>query len=300
MKTWLIHHRQAVAVTFRQMLSTPFASLFTLFAIGITLSLPTSMMVILDNATDIAAGLPNPNEISIYMDDHGDGAQLKHRLSTLPNIAKTQYISKQTALAQIGQQLNLGQLISELPKNPLPDAWVITPVSNDINSIQQLVIQLKQMPHVSLVQADHAWSQRLDALLRLGQDMLMLLAGILAIALIAITSNTIRLQISTHHAEIEVSQLIGATDRYIRRPFLYFGVMQGLLGGLIAWLIVFSCIQLLMPQLITLGKLYNTELQIHSLTITDSLALLGLSSTMGWIGAYFAVSRSLASLRKFA
>lgn len=300
MKTWFLHHRQAVTATLRQMFSTPLASLFTLFAIGITLSLPTSMMVILNNATEIAATLPNPNEISVYMDEHSDGAKLKHQLSTLPNVASTQFIPKQTALAKIGQQLNLGQLINDLPKNPLPDAWIITPVSNDADSIQRLVTQLQKLPDVDLVQADHAWSQRLDTLLKLGRDMLLLLAGILAIALIAITSNTIRLQISTRHAEIEVSQLIGATDRYIRRPFLYFGVMQGLLGGIIAWLIVFTCIQLLMPQFLALGKLYDTNLSIHTLTLTDSLLLLTLSAAMGWIGAYFAVSRSLANIKKFA
>ncbi|BBP02164.1 permease-like cell division protein FtsX [Sulfuriferula nivalis] len=300
MKTWLIHHRLAIMATLKQMWGTPLASLLTLFAIGITLSLPTGMLVILNNASEIAANLPNPNEISVYMDVHSNGAKLKAQLSALPNVAHVEFIPKQTALTQIGQQLNLGQLINELPQNPLPDAWIITPANNDIDSIKNLISQLEKLPDVNLVQSDHIWSQRLDALLKLGQNMLMLLAGILAFALIAITSNTIHLQISTRHAEIEVSQLIGATDRYIRRPFLYFGTIQGLLGGIIAWLIVFICIQLLTPQLVALGKLYDTHLLIHVLTPTDSLLLLALSAAMGWIGAYFAVSRSLANIRKFA
>jgi cell division transport system permease protein len=299
MKTWLIHHRLAILATLRQMLSTPLASLFTLFAIGITLSLPVGMFVILNNASDIAATLPNPNEISIYMDAHSDGAKLKNQLTALPNIASTKFISKQTALAKISQQLNLEQLINELPQNPLPDAWIVTPANNDMNDIKRLILQLEKLPNVSLVQSDHVWSQRLDALLNLGRNMLMLLTGILAFALIAITSNTIRLQISTRHAEIEVSQLIGATDRFIRRPFLYFGTVQGLLGGIVAWFIVFVCIQLLTPQLLAIGKLYDTPLLIHALSLTDSLLALALSAAMGWIGAYFAVSRSLANIRKF-
>ncbi len=302
MKTWLMYHKQALLTTLMQMAATPFSSLFTLFAIGITLSLPAGMAVILDNTARVAANLPNPSEISLYMDERAsaaDIAQLKTRLGALPDIAGARFVSKQRALDQISKQLNLTQLVNELPQNPLPDAWVITPKSADAEHMTQLTQQLQKLPHVALVQADHLWSQRLNALLQLGRDLLSLLASILAIALIAITGNTIRLQISTRHAEIEVSRLIGATDRFIRRPFLYFGTLQGLLGGMIAWLLIFIGTRLLTPQISNLATLYNTALNIHALSLTHSVILLAISAGLGWAGAYLAVQRSLAQLSKY-
>jgi cell division transport system permease protein len=301
MKIWLTHHLLALRSTLAQMLATPFSSLFTLFAIGITLSLPAGMAVMLDNATQVASNLPNPNEISIYMDDDAtptDINKLRATLSTRTDIAHAQFVAKQTALTQISQQLGLTRLVNELPKNPLPDAWIITPANTDAQHITQLVSALQKLPHVALVQADYKWSQRLDALLQLGRDLFTLLASILAIALTAITSNTIRLQISTRHAEIEVSRLIGATDRYIRRPFLYFGALQGLLGGIIAWSVVFVSTQLLAPRVQLLATLYATTFSIQPLSLMQSAALLLTSTALGWIGAYFAVSRSLARIEK--
>lgn len=302
MKTWLMHHKQALLTTLAQMAMTPFASLFTVLTIGITLSLPASMVVILDNATHIASTLPNPNEISVYMDEHAsaaDIAQLKTRLSALPGIANARFISKQAALDQIGKQLNLTQLIAGLPTNPLPDAWIITPQIADAQHNPTLTHTLQALPHVARVQTDHLWAQRLDAVIQLGRDMLSLLASILAIALIAITSNTIRLQISTRHAEIEVSRLIGATDRFIRRPFLYFGAIQGWMGGMIAWLLILISMHLLTPQVNNLATLYNTTINIHALSIVHGAILLTISAILGWIGAYFAVHRSLARIAKF-
>lgn len=301
MKTWLMHHKQALLTTLMQMATTPFASLFTLLAIGITLSLPAGMAVILDNAAHVSANLPNPSEISLYMEERASPAdikQLKTKLDALPEIADARFVSKQAALDQISKQLNLTQLVNELPQNPLPDAWVITPKLTDAEHIAQLTQLLQKLPHVALVQADHLWSQRLDALLQLGRDMLSLLAGILAIALIAITGNTIRLQISTRYAEIEVSRLIGATDRFIRRPFLYFGTLQGLLGGMIAWLLIFIGTRLLTPQIDNLATLYSTPMNIHALSLAHSAVLLAISAALGWVGAYLAVHRSLSRISK--
>jgi cell division transport system permease protein len=299
MMTWLMHHRRAILATLAQMALSPVASLFTLFAIGVALSLPAGMYVLLDNATQIAGTLPAQNEMTVFMRDDAspdDVAKLKQQIKAMPDLADSRFVPRQTALQQISAQMGMSELAAELPKNPLPDAWIVTPASTDANTVARLIKQLEQLPAVALVQADHKWAQRLDALLALGRELINILAIILGIALIAITGNTIRLQIITRHAEIEVSRLIGATDRFIRRPFLYFGAIQGLVGGVIAWGIVTLGIALLSPQIDTLNRLYATQIQLHALGLADSLILFAFASLLGWLGAYISVGRTLSRI----
>lgn len=301
MKTWLMHHRRAIMATLANMAATPIASLFTLFAIGVALSLPAGMYALLDNATQIAGTLPSQAEITVFMQDDAsaeDTAKLRQRLDAMQGIADKRFVSRQDALQTLSKQMGMAELATELPKNPLPDAWIVTPAATDADSVSRLAAQLQQLPEVAAVQADHQWVQRLDALLDLGRDMIGMLAVILGAALVAISGNTIRLQIITRHAEIEVSRLIGATNRFIRRPFLYFGVIQGLLGGIIAWGIVSLSIALLAPQVSRLGKLYASDIRLHNLDFMHTLILLGSSAILGWVGAYIAVGRTLSQIEK--
>lgn len=301
MKTWLMHHRRAILTTLANMATTPVASLFTLFAIGVALSLPAGMYALLDNATQIAGTLPSQAEITVFMhDDAGseEAAKLRQQLDAMQGIADKRFVSRQDALQALSKQMGMAELATELPKNPLPDAWIVTPANADADSVSRLANQLQQLPEVAAVQADHQWVQRLDALLDLGRDMIGMLAVILGAALVAISGNTIRLQIITRHAEIEVSRLIGATNRFIRRPFLYFGVIQGLLGGIIAWGIVSLSIAILAPQVSRLGKLYASDIRLHNLDFMHTLILLGSSAILGWVGAYIAVGRTLSQIEK--
>lgn len=301
MMTWFMHHRRAILTTLTHMASTPVASLFTLFAIGVALSLPAGMYALLDNAAQIAGTLPTQAEITVFMrDDAGadDVARLRQQLNNMPGLSARHFVSRQDALQTLAKQMGMAELAAELPKNPLPDAWIVTPATTDAAAINQLITQLRQLPDVAAVQADHQWAQRLDALLALGREMISMLAIILGVALIAISGNTIRLQIITRHAEIEVSRLIGATDRFIRRPFLYFGAIQGLLGGIIAWGIVSLSIAMLAPQVGTLGKLYASNIQLHDLDFIHAIILLATASLLGWLGAYMAVGRTLAQMEK--
>jgi cell division transport system permease protein len=140
---------------------------------------------------------------------------------------------------------------------------------------------------------DSDWARRLDAAVGLGRTLSRLLTVLLAIALVAVTFNTIRLQILTRHEEIEVSRLIGATDAYIRRPFLYFGAIQGMLGGAASWIIVAASVALINRGLERLGLAYGADLRVDSLTSMDTLSLLLFSAFLGWLGAWMSVSRHL-------
>ena len=301
MNAWLMYHRLALLATVKLMVKTPLASLLTLLAIGVALSLPAGLYVALQNLSSIVGSLPARTEITVFMQDHSnpaDSAQLHQQIKALPGISNSHFVPRQDALTELSQQMGVSKLASELPDNPLPDAWVITPETTDPVELNQLVSRLRQLPTVALVQADQQWAQRLHALLVLGNDMVILLIIILAAALISISGNTIRLQILTRQAEIEVSRLIGATDGFIQRPFLYFGVVQGLIGGVIAWAVINLGIMLLAPQVSLLASLYSSQFKLQGLTLYATLILLGIAATLGLLGAYLAVGRTLAQIEK--
>jgi len=149
---------------------------------------------------------------------------------------------------------------------------------------------------VESAQLDSAWAYKLEALLKFGRILVLILASLLSLALVAITFNTIRLQILTQREEIEVSKLIGATNAFIRRPFLYFGAIQGLLGGIAAWLIISISLLLLNHQLAALAQLYASQFALHPMSLGDSLTLLLFSMYLGWLGAWLSVARHLSQI----
>jgi cell division transport system permease protein len=156
--------------------------------------------------------------------------------------------------------------------------------------------ELMKLPQIEHVQLDSAWAKRLDALLKLGRAVVLLLAALLSFSLVAVAFNTIRLQIMTMRDEIEVSKLIGATRGFVRRPFLYFGAIQGAVGGAAAWLIISGGIYLADEQLKHLMNLYEVNFRLYHLSLEDSLSLLLFSALLGWIGAWLSVTYQLGRI----
>ncbi|HUW28731.1 MAG TPA: permease-like cell division protein FtsX [Sulfuriferula sp.] len=296
MMTWLAHHRQALVATLARMGKTPFATLFAIIAIGVALCLPAGLFVLLHNITRLAADLPAQPEISVFMRqdaNDADIASMRQRLQARTDLAGFRFVSRTQALAALSKQAGMNDLTAGLSANPLPDAWILSPAQADAQNMARIAADIRGWPQVAQVQDDSQWAQRLTALLGLGRDLAWVLAILLGTALVAVSGNTIRLQILTRREEIEVSRLIGATDRYIRRPFLYFGVVQGLFGGLTAWLIVAVSVLLLDPQASKLAALYSSPFHLTGLELVEALALLATAAALGWLGAYLAVSRSL-------
>ena len=184
---------------------------------------------------------------------------------------------------------------TSLPRNPLPDAFVATVQGNRPEWLESLRSEASGWPRIEHVQLDSDWARRLDAALRVGRTLTLLLAGLLACALVAVTFNTIRLQILTRRDEIEVSGLIGATKPFIRRPFLYFGAIQGLAGGFTAWLVVAGAVWILNRDLAGLAALYASAWRLRALSAADAASLLAFSAGLGWLGASLSVSRHLRS-----
>jgi cell division transport system permease protein len=281
------------------MFASPLAGIFNILVIGITLSLPVGMYVLLQNAQGLVAQLSSTPQISLYLQmdaQEDDVAKLRKQLEQHPDISHSEFVPRLKALEQLKQTSGLSDVISGLEKNPLPDAFIIHPKQSEAQALEKLRNDLAKLPKVEIAQLDSAWAYKLEAFLKFGRMVVIILASLLSLALIAITFNTIRLQILTQHDEIEVAKLIGATNGFIRRPFLYFGALQGLLGGITAWLIITLSLMLLNHQLITLSLLYASQFVLHPLSLGDSLTLLMFSMYLGWMGAWLSVARHLSRI----
>jgi cell division transport system permease protein len=295
MKT-LIEHLRVLTFTLRRLLLTPNASLLNILVIGIALSLPVGGYVLLKSVQSLGTQIAGTPQISVFLAAGTSTNEIEHigdKLKQHASIKRIEFVSRDVALKKLQQSTGLADVIGGLSQNPLPDAFVIYPKDGNVAALEALRDELKTWQRFEHVQLDSAWIHKLEALLDFGRLAVAILAALLSFALIAITFNTIRLQILTRREEIEVAKLIGATDVFIRRPFLYFGLTQGLLGGIAAWLLVAISLQLLNHQVGNLTQLYASNFSLQHLSLADSITLLGFSAYLGWLGAWFSVSQHL-------
>lgn len=296
MNTWLSHHWHAFFLALRRLAGTPLASLLNITVIGVAFSLPTGIYMLLGNVQNFSGQLSGAPQLSVFLKLGTDKAaieKLESHLRQHPQIASFRFISKDKALKQLKQKSELADAVNSLTRNPLPDAFIIDAQSASPETLKQLRTEMLKWPDSEHVQLDSAWVERLNALLKLGQLAILILTALLSFALIVVTFNTIRLQILTKRDEIEVSKLIGATSSFIRRPFLYFGAIQGVAGGAIAWLIVAIVINLINSELTNLVQLYAVDFQLYHISFEDSISLLLFSSWLGWAGSWLSVASHL-------
>jgi cell division transport system permease protein len=296
MRSWLRAHRQALALVLRRLGRAPFGSLLTIGVIGIALSMPAGLYVALQNLGAVAGQFKGEPQISLFMAAGAtaeDARRIEAALKQDPLVEEFRFIPRDRALQELAQTSGLGDVAAGLERNPLPDAFVVRPATADADQMAKLRDSLQRLPKVDTALLDAAWAKRLNALLELGHRLVLLLAALLGFALLAVTINTIRLQILSHREEIEVSKLIGATDPFVRRPFLYQGTLQGLLGGGAALAVVGLGLHLLSPSVNQLAQLYGGAFQLRPLSLGDSLALLLFAATLGWLGAFLASVRHL-------
>jgi len=296
MRNLYTQHRAALVLTVNRLLDTPLATLLTVFVIGIALSLPLGLYLLVNNLGQIAANSQGQPEISIFLKDNAGSAvrrDLEAKLEARSEIKEYRFVPRDDALQELSKNMGLSDAAAILGKNPLPDAFVVTAKDADPDQLDQLRQDMQAWPGVHSAKLDSEWARRLNAFLRLGQQAVWLLAALLGFALAAVGFNTIRLQILALRDEIEVSRLLGATDAFIRRPYLYLGMLQGLLGGLAAWLIVASAFALINLRVAEIASLYNLNFLLDSLSWHDGLAVLASAAILGWIGAYLAANQHL-------
>lgn len=296
MNAWLAHHVQSAALTWRRLAATPVNSLLSVLAIGIALALPAGGQMLLSGARHFAAGAATSPQITVFMSivaDRGATGEIRMRLEKHPAIAQTRFLPREETLARMKSNPGLRDVIEALAANPFPDAFVLNLKDETPEAMERMTAELRKWPGVEHVQLDSAWVRRLDALLRLGRTALLLLAVLLGGGLVAITFSIVRMQVLTQRAEIEVSRLLGATEAFVRRPFLYHGFVLGLGGGVIAWLLVAGAAVWLRGPMGELAGLYDLKLELAPLGAVDSALLLSIAAALGWIGALFSLRKSL-------
>lgn len=294
--SWLALHWRTLGHALRRLARTPFSSLLTMLVIGVTLSLPAGLYAIFDNLRPLAGDTPGEAQLTLFLAKNAssqDIAGLRTRLKENRAIREAVFVPRDQALKELLQHNGLQDMAATLESNPLPDAFIVKPRTADPSALARLQADMQQWPKVDAAQLDSAWARRLFALMQLGRLAALVLLSLLGVALLAVSGNTIRLQILSRREEIEVSQLIGATDGFIRRPFLYFGALQGLGGGIVAWIIVEASLRLLDSTTAELAQLYGSPLRLHGLTLVSGLGLILFSAALGWLGAFVAATRHL-------
>ena len=296
MKTWLRDNGRALRDAGVRLRASPLESLLNVVVIGVALSLPAGLYLNLSRLQSFTRQLSSDPQISIFLEldaGAGDLANVEQQLRANAQIGSWRFIPRDRALADLKRSGGLSEVLDNLKQNPLPDAFVATARENKPELLDRLRDEAAGWSKVAHVQVDSEWARRLDAALRLGRTAAAILGGLLSAALVAVTFNTIRLQILTRREEIEVSKLIGATNPFIRRPFLYFGALQGLAGGLAAWLIVEVAAFLLNRDLVAMSTLYSADFRLPGLSLDDAASLLAFSAVLGWLGAWLSVTRHL-------
>lgn len=296
MSPWLQHHRDALSLALSRLALAPLNTLLSILAIGIALALPGGGQMLVRNGAQLARDTTPTPQISLFLALDADKRarqDIEAKLKALSDVRSYRFVGKEETLARMKSAEGLGDVIESLPNNPFPDAFVVLPGNDSPAAMESLAQTLGQWPKVEHVQLDADWVRRLDALLRLGRTALALLTLLLGVGLVAITFNTIRLQVLTQRAEIEVSRLLGATDAYIRRPFQWFGALQGLGGGLVALIIVQGVTLALRGPVGELAQLYSFSFTLRPLSLADSGLLLALASSLGWLGAALSLRQSL-------
>lgn len=296
MSQWFYLHGRAFAQALRRLGAQPLGTLLSALVVGIALSLPAAGYLLLDNVASLARGVSGTPEISLFLTQEAGAAEvaaIEKRLRGDARLAGYRHVPKDEALRQL-ERSGLGDVMGGLTGNPLPDAFVVTPRGEDPALYDALQAELGAVPAVAHVQLDSAWVKRLHALLGLGRSALLILAGLLGFALVIVTFNTIRLQILTQRHEIDVSRLLGATDPFIRRPFYYFGSLQGLLGGCVALATVWATVHALSGPVASLAETYGAVFALTGPGPRESAAILGFAAFLGWLGSAISVRRHLA------
>lgn len=298
---YFTRHLQVMLASLGQLWRQPLASLMTVMVIGIALSLPAGLSVIFQNVDNISSEWDDASQISVFLNPSVSdqrGEQIMSQLSEWPDIAAARFQSADQSLAEFREQTGMSDLIETLPDNPLPAVIIIDPVASDSSStsIRSLIENLNRMQEIDQAKLDMDWLQRLQQIKRTGERGTLILAILLSLSVLLIVGNTIRLAILNRQTEIRVVKLVGGTNAFVRRPFLYNGFWFGLLGGLIAWLILIIALWLLSGPVNTLAGLYGDDFRLQWLA-AENLLILPLSGlVLGVLGAWLAVGRHLSAI----
>lgn len=296
---WLESHRASLVDSLRRLGKQPIGSFFTCLVMAVALSLPMGLALLLDNVERLGGSWQRAAQISVFLHidaSEAQGQALREQIAAMDDVAEAEWISREQALAEFQQQTGLGEALKELPENPLPGVVLVTPREIDKDTLEALRTRLAELPRVQQAQLDMLWVERLTAILKLGERFVFGLTLLLVMALLLVIGNTIRLHIENRRTEIEVIKLVGGTDSYVRRPFLYMGALYGFGAGLLAWGVLAFGLDWLNGAVVRLAGLYGSDFALVGVPTSDGLSLLLGAVLLGYIGAWLAVARHLSEL----
>ncbi len=294
---WFLLHVGTCVGALGRLARQPFASLMTVLVIAVTLALPASMHLVIKNAQSISNNWENALDFSVYMKSNValiDAKRLAGLIDQRADVAHVTLISAQDALEEFKSASGFGNALDHLKTNPLPHTLVVRP--SGANTEQSMILlheELGNLPESDLVQIDTDWVQRFHAILDILRRAIAIGAGLLGVAIVVIIGNTIRLDIQNRREEIEVTKLIGASNAFVRRPFLYSGLWYGLGGGLLALALVGYGLYALEQPVRRLAGLYNSAFTVLDLDLSESLIIIGIGVVLGLAGSWLAAARHM-------
>lgn len=299
---WLLRHLQVLISTLGSLSRSPFNTLMTAAVVGIALALPSALYKLLENGEAVRRGLEGAAQISLFLHhevNEARGRAFAAELTARSDLAAVHYISPDEALAEYQEMSGLTDVLEVMEHNPLPAVVVVIPVAEHagVEAVRTLVEEFAAAAEVELAQFDQEWVRRLDGLTALFERGVVIIAALLGAAVLLIVGNTIRLTINTRRQEIEVAKLVGATDAFVRRPFLYTGLWFGILGSLLAWLLVALALELLSGPVNRLAALYYSDFRLLTVTLTDGLLVTAAGAGLGLVGSWIAVGRHLQEIQ---
>jgi len=301
MGAYFSRHAQVLVGSLGRIVNQPFASLMTMGVIAVALALPLFLILLLQNARNATGNWNEAYDLSVYMDKKaaaGRAQALAKQLRQRGDVSTVRIITAEQALAEFRSDSGFGSALDALADNPLPDTLIVTPTlaSSTPQGTEALKSAIAAMSDVQVVQIDTDWVKRLHAMLELLRRVVLLTGGLLGLGIVLIVSNTIRLDILNRRAEIEVMKLVGASDGFTRRPFLYTGIWYGLGGGLLALMLVAVASTVLARPVAQLAFLYGSGFQLQGMEWITAGAVLGLSVGLSWLGSWLAATRHIRAI----
>jgi cell division transport system permease protein len=300
-QAYFSRHAQVLIGSLGRIVHQPFATLMTMGVIAVALALPLFLSLLLQNARTATGNWNEAYDLSVYMDRKAGTARvqsLAKQLRQRGDVAAVRIISAEQALAEFRRDSGFGSALDVLTDNPLPDTLVVTPTlaSSTPQGTETLKGAIAGMSDVQTVQIDTEWVKRLHAMIDLLRRVVLLTGALLGAGIVLIVSNTIRLDILNRRAEIEVMKLVGASDGFTRRPFLYSGIWYGLGGGLLALMLVVAASAVLARPVAQLAFLYGSSFSLEGLKIATAAAVLGLAVGLSWLGSWLAATRHIRAI----
>ena len=297
-QTWLKQHAHAFFFSLGQYIKNPINNILTTIVIGISLAFPAGFYVFLNNIQILSSGWDNTIEINIFLDEEINEHQatiFADRLLKRDDVAKTILIKKDEALNEYKKLSGFSDVLAVLDDNPFPNVILLKPVFKNIDEYKtkKLIDELKAMPEIDNLQFDNKWMKRLVHIIDIVKLVILILSALLAVAVLLIVGNTIRLSIFNYRDEIEITKLFGGTDNFIQRPFLYSGMWYGVFGGVIAWFLVAASVQILIEPIKNLSNLYSGDFQLVGLGVKNTFYLFGSGVFLGLLGSWVSVKRHL-------